>query len=317
MADHDRRHGRCLSPWVRAAAAETAGEHLSPDAVGAALLKATRNPVRLPRVRAANALASLPASAVPTWCSRWASRPQPASWRRRSLRGPMTSPSTTTLAGCTQARGDRSRAIAAYDDGHPAASGHGGAALVNVSLAYNADSNSDAESALRRALALEPGSAAAHLNLGMLLAELGRLPEAERQGAGSVQGGSQVSCGQPTTWRSLFSRDRLDQAVTWSRLASELDPASRSTPTRWPSTLPSAETSRQPSPCFAGPSTGRRRAPKATPCWASSWRKLAIQPRPRRSAGELLPTRDSARPMARHRAPRERRSPPGRRSTLS
>ena len=52
------------SPWVRAAAAETTGDRLSPDAV-AALLKVTRDPVRLPRIRAANALARLPANSVP------------------------------------------------------------------------------------------------------------------------------------------------------------------------------------------------------------------------------------------------------------
>jgi len=46
---------------------------------------------------------------------------------------------------------------------------------VNISIAYNAlGQNDKAEASLRRALQLDPTNAPAQLNLGMLLAEMGR-----------------------------------------------------------------------------------------------------------------------------------------------
>jgi len=211
------------SPWVRAAAAESAGGHLSPDAV-AALLKATRDPVRLPRVRAANALAILPASAVPTGARaslEAATRELEASITAR----PDDFASHYDLGRLYAGRGDMSRAIAAYEMAirlRPDMV----AALVNVSLAYNAlGRNSDAEAALRRALAIDPGSAAAHLNLGMLLGELARLPEAEAALRAACKEDPR-SAAAAYNLAVILSRDRLDEAVTWSRRASELDPAS-------------------------------------------------------------------------------------------
>ena len=215
------------SPWVRAAAAETAGENLSPDAV-AALLKATRDPVRLPRVRAANALAGLPA--VPDGLRadlQAATRELEASITAR----PDDFASQYDLGRLYANRGDTSRAIAAYETAirlRP----NMVAPLVNVSLAYNAvGRNSDAESALRRALAIEPGSAAAHLNLGMLLGELGRLPEAEAalRAAFKEDPKSAAAAYNLAVVVSRQQSDRAektDEAVTWSRRASELDPSS-------------------------------------------------------------------------------------------
>jgi tetratricopeptide (TPR) repeat protein len=211
------------SPWVRAAAAETAGQRLTSDAV-AALLKATRDPVRLPRVRAANALAGLPASAVPDGLRadlEAATRELEASIIAR----PDDFASQYDLGRLYARRGDTSRAIAAYETAirlRPDMV----AALVNVSLAYNAvGRNRDAETALRRALAIEPGSAAAHLNLGMLLGELGRLPEAEAALRAACKE-DPSSAAAAYNLAVIVSRDRLDEAVTWSRRASELDPAS-------------------------------------------------------------------------------------------
>jgi tetratricopeptide (TPR) repeat protein len=211
------------SPWVRAAAAETLGERLTSDAV-AALLKATRDPVRLPRVRAANALAGLPASAVPDGLRadlEAATRELATSIIAR----PDDFASQYDLGRLYARRGDTSRAIAAYETAirlRPDMV----APLVNVSLAYNAvGRNRDAEIALRRALAIEPGSAAAHLNLGMLFGELGRLPEAEAALRAACKE-DPSSAAAAYNLAVIVSRDRLDEAVTWSRRASELDPAS-------------------------------------------------------------------------------------------
>ena len=214
------------SPWVRAAAAESAGDRLSPDAA-AALLKTTRDPVRLPRVRSAAALARLPASAVPDGLRadlQAATRELEASVTSR----PDDFASQYDLGRLYASRGDMPHAIAAYETAirlRPDMT----APLVNVSLAYNAvGRNSDAETALRRALALEPGSAAAHLNLGMLLGELGRFPEAEAT--------LRAACKEdPTSAAAAYNLavvvarqrpDEADETVTWSRRASALDPAS-------------------------------------------------------------------------------------------
>jgi tetratricopeptide (TPR) repeat protein len=211
------------SPWVRAAAAETAGERLSPDALSA-LLKATRDSVRLPRIRAANALAGLARSEVPEGFRadlQAATRELEASISAR----PDDFTSQYDLGRLHARRGDMARAIAAYETAirlRPDMV----APLVNVSLAYNAvGRNSDAESALRRALAIEPGSAAAQLNLGMLLGELGRLPEAETalRAACKEDPSSAVAAYNLAV---IISRDRPDEAVTWSRRASQLDPDS-------------------------------------------------------------------------------------------
>jgi tetratricopeptide (TPR) repeat protein len=214
------------SPWVRAAAADAAGERLSPEVV-AALLAATRDPVRLPRVRAANALASLPSNSLSTLSA--SSRADLAAATREleaSLAARLDDfASQYDLGRLYASRGDVARAIAAYEaatrlrpDMVPP--------LVNVSLLYNAvGRNRDAETALRRALALEPGNAAAHLNLGMLLGELGRLPEAEAALRAALAGDPR-SAAAAYNLAVVTARDRLDEAVRWSRRASELEPAS-------------------------------------------------------------------------------------------
>ena len=214
---HDR------SPWVRAAAAEAAGEHLTPDAV-AALLATTRDPVRLPRVRAANALAGLPTSGIPE-AGRVdlvaATRELAASLAAR----PDDFASEYDLGRLFASQGDTASAIAAYETAirlRPDMV----AALVNVSLLYNAvGRNRDAETALRRALAVDPGNVAAHLNLGMLLGELGRFPEAEMALRAALREDPR-SAAAAYNLAVVVSRDRPDEAVTWSRRASELEPAS-------------------------------------------------------------------------------------------
>jgi tetratricopeptide (TPR) repeat protein len=211
------------SPWVRAAAVESAGEHLVPEVV-AALAAATRDPVRLPRVRAANAVASLPASALPD-----ASRSDVLAATRELAAALAARPdddaSWYDLARLHAGRGDAMAAIAAYETAirlRPDAV----APLVNVSLLYNAvGRNGDAESSLRRALALDPTNAAAHLNLGMLLGELGRLPEAETALRAAL-GEDPRSAAAAYNLAVIVARDRPDEAVTWSRRAAELEPAS-------------------------------------------------------------------------------------------
>jgi tetratricopeptide (TPR) repeat protein len=211
------------SPWVRAAAAESAGEHLTAEVV-AGLLTATRDPVRLPRVRAAEALAGLPADAV-----RDGQRADLEA-ATRELETSLTArpddfASQCNLGSLYRRRGDTARAVAAYEVAirlRPDMAGP----LVNVSLLYNkVGRNRDAETVLRRALEIEPRSAAAHLNLGLLLGELGRFPEAEE----ALRAACKEDPGSAAAAYNLavvVARDRPEQGVTWSRRASELEPAS-------------------------------------------------------------------------------------------
>jgi len=211
------------SPWVRAAATETAGEHFTADVV-AALLATTRDPVRLPRVRAAAALAGLPASAVPE------ARRAELGAAIRELEASLTArpddfAAQSELGRLHVRRGDTARAIAAYESAvrlRPDLA----APLVNVSLLYNkVGRNGDAESALRRALAIEPRSAAALLDLGMLLGQLGRFAEAETALRAALKEDPR-SAVAAFNLAVVVARDRPDEAVTWSQRASELDPAS-------------------------------------------------------------------------------------------
>jgi Flp pilus assembly protein TadD len=59
----------------------------------------------------------------------------------------------------------------------------------------------------------------------MLLGELGRLPEAEAALRAACKE-DPSSAAAAYNLAVIVSRDRLDEAVTWSRRASELDPAS-------------------------------------------------------------------------------------------
>jgi tetratricopeptide (TPR) repeat protein len=218
------------SPWVRAAAIETAGEHLTADVV-AALLAATRDPVRLPRIRAADALAGLPAGAVPDRSRAdvtAATHELEASLTAR----PDDFASQSRLGALHARRGDTARAIAAYEAAvrlRPDLA----SPLVNVSLLYNrVGRNGDAESALRRALAIDPGSAAAHLDLGMLLGELGRWPEAEAALRAALEEDPR-SAAAAYNLAVVVARDRPDEAVKWSRRASELEPASAKYARAW------------------------------------------------------------------------------------
>ena len=165
------------SPWVRAAAAETAGERLDRGRGGRAARGDPRSgaPAAGARRRRARRLA---ASAVP------GGRRAELEAATRELEASLTArpddfASQCDLGRLSERRGDTARAIAAYEVAarlRPDLT----APLVNVSLLYNkVGRNSDAETALRRALVIDPRSAAAHLNLGLLLGELGRFPEAE------------------------------------------------------------------------------------------------------------------------------------------
>jgi tetratricopeptide (TPR) repeat protein len=168
---------RDTSPLVRAAAAQSLDGYLVPDSV-TNLTKAMRDEYRLVRVRAAAALAPLdPASLSGEALAGWESATAElvASLQAR----PDDYASHYNLGNFYAARAETEKALAAYATArtlYPAFP----APWVNASLLLNdAGRKTEAEEALRNALAIDPSSAPAHFNLGLLLAELGRVDEAE------------------------------------------------------------------------------------------------------------------------------------------
>ncbi len=70
---------------------------------------------------------------------------------------------------------------------------------------------------------MEPASAAANLNLGMLLAEMGRMSDAEAAFRTAIQSDPQ-SAQAAYNLGVLLSNDRPAEALDWCRRAAELGP---------------------------------------------------------------------------------------------
>ena len=166
------------SPLVRAAAADACSDGMRPEFLKL-LVAATQDPVRLVRIRAAAALVAVPSQLLPTE-NRAAIDKATTELRQSLLARPDDWASHYNLGNFHMERHEFEKAITAFETAHksqPASV----PPLVNVSLAYNATgANDKAERDLHAALALEPTNAVVNLNLGMLLAELGKLDEAEK-----------------------------------------------------------------------------------------------------------------------------------------
>ncbi len=166
------------SPLVRAAAAQTLEGYVTPEALSA-LANATADEYLLVRVRAAGALAGVPAE-------------QLAGERREAVRRATTEllealharpddyASQYNLGNYCMQRGDQDQALASFrnaiklrPDFVPP--------YVNVAFVYNAKGENDkAEASFRKAIALDPNNPVVHLNLGMLLGEMKHPAEAEQ-----------------------------------------------------------------------------------------------------------------------------------------
>ncbi len=209
------------SPLVRASAAEALGQRLDQPNL-AALIKASGDDYRLVRVRAAAALASIPADSLPEAQRRQVSgavNDLIASMRSR----PDDMASHYNLGNFYLARSQMREAAAEFEtairlqpDGLPP--------YVNVALAYNAlGRNDQAEASLRRALRLDPTNAAVNLNLGMLLAEVGKMPEAEQAFRNAFKADPR-SAQAAYNLGVMLAKDNPEEALTWCRRAAELRP---------------------------------------------------------------------------------------------
>jgi tetratricopeptide (TPR) repeat protein len=212
---------RDASPMVRAAAADALGSRLGPEMVPP-LLAATRDDWRLVRIRAAAALAVVPAETVPqedTHAFYSATAELLASWRAR----PDDPASACSLGNYYLDRREPVEAIAAFKAAQklqPALA----SPLVNIAMACNmAGQNHKAEASLRRALELEPTNAAAHLDLGMLLAEMQRPSEAEQAFRAALK--DDPGCAQAAfNLGVLLAAKHPGEALDWCRRAVQLRP---------------------------------------------------------------------------------------------
>lgn len=167
------------SPLLRASAADALAAWPRPDTL-AALAMATRDPVRLVRLRAAGALASADLGALSD-ADRKGVETAFAELQTALQSHPDDSGALYNLGNFLSGRRKFNEAISYYEAAtrlRPDSI----LALVNSSLAYNAmGDNAGAEKALRRAIEINPRSSAAHLNLALLLGETGRVQEAETE----------------------------------------------------------------------------------------------------------------------------------------
>jgi tetratricopeptide (TPR) repeat protein/nitrate/TMAO reductase-like tetraheme cytochrome c subunit len=163
------------SPLVRAAALTVlAADPASRDLV----LAATRDDLRLVRVRAAAALSAVDPATVPE-PARAALLAARAEHERSLLARPDDFASQYNLGNVHLERGDPAAAAERYRKALALRPDHV-ASLVNLSMAEaRLGRLAEAEVALREAIRVQPREAAAHFNLGLLLAEAGRPRDAQ------------------------------------------------------------------------------------------------------------------------------------------
>jgi len=166
------------SPLVRAAAAQTLDGYATPESLEA-LAKATSGEHLLVRVRAASALAAIPAEQL-QGKYRTAVERATTELLKALIARPDDYASHYNLGNFYMQRGDQGKALASYEsaiklrpDFLPP--------HVNLAFVFNAKGENDkAEASLRKAIALDPNNPAVHLNLGMLLGEMNRPTDAEQ-----------------------------------------------------------------------------------------------------------------------------------------
>jgi tetratricopeptide (TPR) repeat protein len=207
------------SALVRASVAEALGER--PDPTNANVLcKAAGDDYRLVRVRAAAALAGVPAESLPgDQRSRVAAAIAELMDSMKSRPDDMAS--HYNLGNFHMARGQMPEAVTEFETAtrlQPEAL----PPYVNAAMAYNAlGQNDKAEASLRRALSLEPTNAPAHLNLGMLLAEMGKMSEAEQSFRAAFKADPK-SAQAAYNLGVLLAKDHPEEALEWCHRAAVL-----------------------------------------------------------------------------------------------
>lgn len=209
------------SPLVRGAAVQALGRIPSAESLQA-LVESTGDDYRLVRVRAAAGIASLPGMTVPA-----AYRAQLDKANKEYLASITARSDQWTshynLGNYLLGQGESRKAVAAYQTAlqlDPQAI----MAMVNMSIAHARMGETDeAEKTLLKALEQAPDNAAANFNMGLLHAEKGDLKAAEDRLKKAFTADPQMAQAAYTLC-VITAQDRLDEAVSWCRKASDLRP---------------------------------------------------------------------------------------------
>jgi Flp pilus assembly protein TadD len=211
------------SPLVRASAAAALDGYLTRESL-AALLRAAADPVRLVRIRAAAALASVPPQRIDDPVARLSLQRAAAEFKKAMQSRPDDWASYSNLGSYLMESEEFEAAAAAFETAlklEPRVVGP----MVNLSMAYaNLKQNDKAEALLRQALKAEPENAPANFNLGLLLAETNRMEEAEKALRAALKSDPQLAPAAFNLAVILGEKKDLAGAVEWCRKAHDLQP---------------------------------------------------------------------------------------------
>ena len=179
----------------------------------------------------------------PGWCAsawpwpwpRWPRTPSPTAHSGRPWSGPtpISWPPCTArpddwashanLGNFQMAKADYAAAAACFEIA-PAGAAYRRPAGQCVYGLQQPEPSGTGRKGLRRALAIEPANAAANFNLGLLLAERGRLPEAEQALRAALKADPQMA---PAAYNLgvLLAGTDLDEAIAWCRKAHQALPS--------------------------------------------------------------------------------------------
>jgi tetratricopeptide (TPR) repeat protein len=209
------------SPLVRGAAVQALGMIPTTESLQA-LVAATGDEYRLVRVRAAAGIAGFPRMKTPP-----AYQAQLEKANREYLASMTARPDQWTshynMGNYQLNRGEAKKAVTAYQTAlklDPQAI----LPLVNLSMAYaQMGENDKAERSLQKALKQAPDNAAANFNMGLLKAEKSDPKAAEKYLKKAIKADSQMAQAAYNLC-VIIAKDRIDEAVTWCRKASDLRP---------------------------------------------------------------------------------------------
>ena len=209
------------SPLVRAAVVQALGLIPTTESLQA-LIEATGDEYRLVRVRAAAGIAAFPPITAPP-----AYQAQLKKANDEYLASITARPDQWTshynMGNYQLSRRETKKAIASYQTAlklEPQAI----MAMVNSSIAYaQMGENDQAEKSLQHALKMAPDNAAANFNMGLLKAEKNDPKAAEKYLKKAFKADSQMAQAAYNLC-IITAKDRISEAVTWCRKASDLRP---------------------------------------------------------------------------------------------
>jgi len=209
------------SPLVRSCAVESLGRIPSKEAIDT-LLAATRDDVRLVRIKAAAALAAYSRFALKEADRESLNRATEEYFATIKAR-PDHWTSHYNLGNFFLKRSDLPSALSAYETAlklEPRAV----MPMINAAMAYaRAEQNNEADIYLRKALDISPGNAVAHYNMGLLQAELKHLNDAEEHLRAALEADPQMHQAA-FNLGILLAKDRPGESIDILSKAFDLHP---------------------------------------------------------------------------------------------